>query len=108
MRPLILTVMLSGCVGPQSRLNCHRETLAGDDHPLGVIEVCIKRICRDLSKMSRTAGQIVRCDFITVEPPDAEKSFAELAEKSVIKIDAEFCRKAPAEWQRQAFCKELE
>lgn len=37
-------------------------------------------------------------------PPDALKSFDELAEESARKTDAEFCRKAVTEWERKAFC----
>lgn len=42
--------------------------------------------------------------IVTIVPPDAEKTFDELAEESARKTDAEFCVKAKTNWERKAFC----
>ena len=76
-----------------------RVTLTVEDHP-NTMPVPRKIVVYLSALEALNLARIIATGI----PPDADKSFDELAEESARKTDAEFCAKAKTAWERKAFC----
>lgn len=74
--------------------------LSLEDHPN--VQPAPRKVTVFLS--AHEALELSRIIATVLVPPDADKSFDELADESARKTDAEFCARAKTDWERRAFC----
>lgn len=86
------------------RTTKERDVISLEAQEGGKVRLCLEVQCSILT--AHEALELARIIATVLVPPDADKSFDELAEESARKTDAEFCAKAKTAWERQAFCKE--
>lgn len=84
------------------RTTKERDVLSLEAQDGGKVRLCIEAQCSILTAYE--ALELSRIIATVLVPPDADKSFDELAEESSRKTDAEFCARAKTDWERRAFC----